>query len=139
MANVFFSLHVVGIDAPVYVSETVTRTMDPTFRSLDLSRCSPSTLRQSKVVVRIWMQSLSTLQWRMLSDTEVSLDSLQYIDKSLAQCRHTLEPNVLLFQFTDGVYTMPTAMSHPSAKPAGAQRVVKPGRTLRTSSFDALL
>ncbi|EGP90551.1 uncharacterized protein MYCGRDRAFT_99101 [Zymoseptoria tritici IPO323] len=42
MADVFFSLHVDGIAEPVYVSETVEKTMNPTFRSIDWSLCGPA-------------------------------------------------------------------------------------------------
>ncbi|KAF2216217.1 hypothetical protein CERZMDRAFT_109167 [Cercospora zeae-maydis SCOH1-5] len=41
MADVFFSLHVQNVKEPVYVSEVVEQTMNPTFRHIDWTSCAP--------------------------------------------------------------------------------------------------
>ena len=41
---------------PVYVSETVEKTMNPTFRHVDFSACGPGIIRSERVEVKVWVR-----------------------------------------------------------------------------------
>lgn len=132
--------YLMTIAEPIYVSETVMRTMDPIFRSIDLSHCANGILRQNKVTIRLWAQSLKSQQWRMLSDTEVALVSLHYLGKDIDHCQLGPEQNTILFHFTDGLYTAPASIPFKAEKRHQASHSRDTSsKQRRTSSFDALL
>ncbi|KAK3070928.1 hypothetical protein LTR53_009581 [Teratosphaeriaceae sp. CCFEE 6253] len=157
MADLFFSMHVQGVEGgndtqlemlvlrltsvePVYVSETVERTMNPTFRHIDWSACGPGVTRSSHLSLRLWVKSAKLQSWRQLMEMKLSLTGLQYLGKSLEQWHQPLPQNAIIFHLTDGVYTTFTCLSDyippPSVPPP---RSTSTQRVLPTSSFDALL
>ena len=72
---------------PIYVSETVEKTMNPTFRHVDLSACGPGITRLESVTVRVWVKSAKTAStWKSLLELELDLRSLQFLGKSV--CYH---------------------------------------------------
>ena len=83
MADVFFSMHVEGVKEPVYVSETVERTMNPTFRHIDWSECGPGVTRLGHLILRFWTRSAKTQHWRHLMEVRLDFTALQYLGKSV--------------------------------------------------------
>lgn len=101
MADVFFSLHVDGVEGssvhswrrrgrayslfsePIYISETAERTMNPTFRHIDFSACGPAIMRLDGLTLRIWAKSIKGQQWRQLLELSLALQGLQYLGKSV--------------------------------------------------------
>ncbi|KAK5681782.1 hypothetical protein LTS10_006315 [Elasticomyces elasticus] len=148
MADVFFSLHVGGVEEPVYVSEVVEKTMNPTFRHIDWSACGPGITRSSSMILRIWVKSVKfgDEKWRHLMEMRVDLTALQYLGKSLEHNQTSLPPNAVILHTTNGVYTAfsslsdykpaVTATKAPSTRRTGS---TNHARLLPTSSFDALL
>ena len=68
---------------PIYVSETVERTMNPTFRHVDFSDCGPGVTRLDKVLVKVWVHGARIEKWRLLVEVDVDLRGLQYLGRSV--------------------------------------------------------
>lgn len=69
---------------PIYISETVKKAMNPTFRHIDLSACSPGVTRLDHVIVRVWVKkSMAESQWKLLLELETALQRLQYLGKGV--------------------------------------------------------
>ncbi|KAL1649228.1 hypothetical protein SLS58_001803 [Diplodia intermedia] len=105
MANTFFSLHVDGVDEPVYVSEEVEKAMNPDFRFFDLHPWGPAVTRLDELAVKVWVKSEAMAEHQHLLDMAVNFRSLQFIGKSLDSFHHPFPQNCILFHFTDGIYT----------------------------------
>jgi hypothetical protein len=74
-----------GIDEtvdPIYVSETVEKTMNPTFRRIDFEACGPGIMRSKRLMLRAWVKSMRMQGWRQLLEFDVELGGLQYLGKS---------------------------------------------------------
>jgi hypothetical protein len=141
MADTFFTIHVHGLEDPVYISEVAEKTMNPNFRFFDLSSSGPAVTRLDQLTVNVWARNESTNGWHYLIQFSARLGSLQFIGKSLGEFRHPLPQNCLLFHMTDGIYTsfpdMPidemlrsNNLAPPKENPEGP---------LNTSSYDAIL
>ena len=65
------------------MSETVPRTMNPTFRNIDFSACGPGIMRLDHVTLRIWARSKKMEGWRQLLELSLRLINLQYMAKSV--------------------------------------------------------
>ncbi|RDL32985.1 Uncharacterized protein BP5553_08424 [Venustampulla echinocandica] len=124
MADTFFTLHCEGQDDPIYVSEVMEKTMNPTFRFFDLSTLGPAITRLDTVMVRIWVKREG---FSPLVEEEVKLPALQFIGTLE---NHPFPPNCILFHLADGIYT--TEMTSKPPKP-------KPAPELPTSSYSALM
>ncbi|KXT07156.1 hypothetical protein AC578_2494 [Pseudocercospora eumusae] len=141
MADVFFALHVRDVEEPVYVSEIVQRTMNPTFRRVDWSACGPDITRLDQMTLRVWANDGSKA-WRQLLHLNMDMSALLYIGRSLDTLDRRLPENAVLLQLGDGVYTVPSGSLEdfmPHRPPVMRQSPTMPSRTLPTSSFDALL
>ena len=68
---------------PVYVSETVEQTMNPTFRHIDWTACGPGVMRTGQLTCKFWAKSAKMERWRCLLELQVDLRSLQYLGKSV--------------------------------------------------------
>ncbi|PSK42993.1 hypothetical protein B9Z65_6947 [Elsinoe australis] len=141
LADVFFTLHVAGFSEPVYVSEMIKKSMNPSFQHIGWDSCGPSILRQEDVRVKFWARSRNDKQYQILLDMSLNLRSLQFIGKDLATFHHPFPQNCVIFQLTDGYYTCFTdAQVDEAADPfAGARAKPSSPRTLPSASFDALL
>lgn len=125
---------------PIYVSEAVTHTMNPTFRSIDFDLCSAGTTRLDQMTVRFWIRNVRYASWRQLLDVSLNLRELQYLGKHLEDLERPLPPNAIIFHLSDGIYTTFTSLTQyapPPFVPLPARS--NNTRTLPTSSFDALL
>ncbi|KXT17403.1 hypothetical protein AC579_5743 [Pseudocercospora musae] len=141
MADVFFTLHVRNAEEPVYVSETVQQTMNPTFRRVDWSACGPDITRLDQMTLRIWAND-GRKAWRQLLHLNMDMSALLYIGRSLDTLDRGLPESAVLIQLGDGVYTVPSGSLEdfmPHRPPVMRQSPTTHSRTLPTSSFDALL
>ena len=75
--------HLTELLEPIYVSEVVEHTMNPTFRSIDLDTSGSGTTRLDELSVRIWTKSVRSEHWRQLIETSLNLRELQYLGKHL--------------------------------------------------------
>jgi len=109
MADVFFSLHIVGggalverSDDPIYISEVVSKSMvwgsatrgflkrelmgggflqNPNFQFFELSHSGPHVSRLDKVTVKIWAGTQG--QFRLIVELSIALSALQFIGKNV--------------------------------------------------------
>jgi len=140
-ADVFFTLHVSGVENLVYVSEVAERTTNPNFRFFDLSTCCPAVTRSNHMVVKFWARPLSEQRWQYLVELSVNLCSLQYVGKYLEDYHRPLPENCVLFHLDEGIYTSfldPPAQRSPdiSSLPSISTNSTQ---TEPTSSYDALM
>jgi len=139
LADVFFSLHVAGMDEPVYVSEVVEDTMDPTFRFFDLQSCGPAVVRQDELTLKLWAKTRKMEDFQYHIEIQVNLRRLQFIGKTVENYRHPLRSNSIIFHMTDGIYASCNDLaSAPPTPDVGAPKSLI-HRVLPTSSYDALM
>lgn len=96
MADTWFSLHCPGTAEPVYISEVITKAMNPSFRFFDLNAYGPFITRQDEFTIKYWARSESMEQYNLIIELKVHLRSLQFIGKSVRI------PWMLLEQEADG-------------------------------------
>lgn len=142
MADIFFALHVDGLEEPIYISEVMEKVMNADFRFFSLQDCGPSVTRLVDLTVKLWAKSDGMDEYQYLVELNVNLRSLQFIGKSMASFRQPLPQNCILFHMKDGIYTsftdMPTA-DPPSMSLTAPQRPLANTQVLPTSSYDALM
>jgi UV radiation resistance-associated gene protein len=140
LADTWFSIHCKNVFEPVYISEIMDKSMNPSFRFFDLNALGPHVGRLSEMRLRLWAKNSKMEEYTMLIDIELSLSSLQFIGKDLENFHHPLPENCLLFHLTDGIYTsftdMPVVGHGRYLDYAGP---AKPGHAENTSSYDALM
>ncbi|KAG0127108.1 hypothetical protein HOY82DRAFT_580749 [Tuber indicum] len=142
MADVFFSLHVgdrVGSgEDPIYISEVVSKSMNPSFQFFELSHSGPHVSRLDKVTVKIWVGTQS--QFRLILELNIALSALQFIGKNLENFRHPFPTNSVIFFLSDGIYT--TFMDMPLSSPASHRELPIRGHASSaspTASYDAIM
>ncbi|CAI7593358.1 unnamed protein product [Penicillium glandicola] len=140
MADTFFSLHCDGIDEPIYVSETVHRANNPSFRSFDLNLCGPYVSRMDELTLRLWTKTSDMPGFILLVELQLHLRSLQFLGKTLESFHQPLPANSILFHFPDGVYSNLTDLppAETSLQAAG-HKTTTDGTALPSSSYDALM
>lgn len=94
MPDVFFSLHVNGVEEPVYVSETAEQTMNPTFRHIDWSPCAPGVLRLDQMSLRIWTRKPRADAYSQLLHLRIELSGLHYLGRNVRMEETELLPLV---------------------------------------------
>lgn len=100
MVDVFFSLHVQGVEGkqqdarryipvltadtePVYISETVEHTMNPSFRHVDWDACGPGVTRLDSVTIRVWVKNGRSTDWQQLLQMNIALEGLHYLGRTV--------------------------------------------------------
>lgn len=142
MADTWFSVHCKGIDEPIYVSEVMDKSMNPDFRFFDLNASGPFVTRMDEIVFKLWAKTDTMDQYLQLLELDLSLDSLQYLGKSLENFRHPLPSNCVLFHLADGIYTNLTdlpAEGQTTSQPLQKVLAGKTNSTQDTLSYDALM
>ena len=140
LADTWFSIHCKNLSEPVYISEIMDKSMNPSFRFFDLNALGPHVGRLSEMKLRLWAKNSKMDQYTMLIDIELSLTSLQFIGKDLENFHHPLPENCLLFHLTDGIYTSFTDMPvQDHVQHLDYAGPAKPGHIENTSSYDALM
>ncbi|KAI1195025.1 putative UV radiation resistance protein [Nemania serpens] len=124
-ADVFFSLHCLGEEDPVYISEVGRRSMNFNFQFFHLSSAGPSVTRLAYVEIRLWARRRA--EWCLLLSRDIDLRSLTYI-ASLRN--HHFPPNCLIFHLEDGMYSLDLGDRRPEPKQTSP---------LPTSSYHALM
>ncbi|KAF2087500.1 hypothetical protein K490DRAFT_42165 [Saccharata proteae CBS 121410] len=107
MADTFFSLHVDGIDDPVYISEEVGKAMNPNFRFFDLHAWGPAVTRLDTLTIKVWARTEKEQGHQFLVELTISLPDLHFVGKSLDTHRRPFPQNSVLFHLIDGVYAVP--------------------------------
>ncbi len=140
LADTWFSIHCKEIPEPVYVSEIMDKSMNPSFRFFDLDALGPQVGRTTSMRLRLWAKNDTMVEFLMLIDIKLDLESLQFVGKDLENFHHPLPENCVLFHLTDGIYTsftdMPVERHGHYLDFAGA---AKSGHAETTSSYDALM
>ena len=83
LADTWFSLHCAGMQEPVYVSEIVEKSMNPSFRFFDLNVYGPQVTRQDELTIKFWAKTQKMQDYVLLVDLQLCLRSLQFIGKSV--------------------------------------------------------
>jgi len=91
MVDTWFSLHCADIEEPIYVSETIERAMNPSFRFFDLNIYSPSVTRLDELTVKYWARTENMERYILLVELQLCLRSLQFIGKSV-RCPRPISP-----------------------------------------------
>ncbi|TQS37964.1 hypothetical protein Golomagni_01540 [Golovinomyces magnicellulatus] len=125
VADTFITLHCASQTEPIYISEVVQKSMNPTFRQFDLSIFGPTTTRLDTVVVKVWIKRGGDFE--SFIEQEVNLKSLNYIG---ALTDRQFPSNSIIFELVDGIYAMGLACE---------VQKLKSGVTLPTSTYSALL
>lgn len=141
MADVWFSIHCVGINAPIYISEIVEKATNPNFRFFDLNTCGPHVTRRDEMTLKLWVKSEVKSAYSPLVELHLSLQSLQFVGKTLDNFHQPLPPNSILFHLPDGIYTNLTDLPHDESgiTTKGSNTTVFRGDVQPTSSYDALM
>lgn len=111
LADTMVTLHCKNIDEPVYLSEVIEQSLNPTYQFFDLNGLEPLVTRSDEVTVKLWAKTASRDGFEPLVWLEANLQSLQFIGHSLENFYHPLPENCILFHLTDGIYTSFTDMS----------------------------
>ncbi|EXJ65910.1 uncharacterized protein A1O5_10886 [Cladophialophora psammophila CBS 110553] len=139
LADTWVSVHCPGIPEPVYISEIIEKSMNPSFAFFDLDSSGPRISRSDECTIRIWARPSKTEDYCLLVELNLNLRSLQFIGRSLENFHHPLPQNCILLHLSDGIYTSFTdlpAEPHPTVEHSVDHRAgtSKPG-----STFDALM
>ncbi|CCJ29013.1 unnamed protein product, partial [Pneumocystis jirovecii] len=103
LVDTFFTLHIDNIEHPLYISEIVTKTMNPDFLSFDFSLLKTTFGRLSSFTVCIWISSEGSFQ--LLMKQPINLQSLSYIGGNLYSFKSTFPQNCIILKFNDGYYS----------------------------------
>lgn len=139
MMDVFFSIHVEGEEHPIYVSETLKETMNPTFRLFTLENEAAYISRQDTITLKVWIKLDSKAETILHVEIELNLRYLEYVGKSLDDIRGLLPRNCIFFTLTDGLYALPSSGLGTSEPFLVESPTFQPPRDLPTSSYDALM
>lgn len=134
----WFSIHMEGIQEPIYISEVMDRSMNPSFAFFDLDTLGPAVARSDECMLRVWAKGVEAREYIVLVQLKVNLRSLQFVGKSLDSFHHPLPENCVLFHLSDGIYTSFTDLPG-SMSAQDSLRDAKLGASEPSSSFDALM
>ncbi|KPI38135.1 UV radiation resistance-associated protein [Cyphellophora attinorum] len=138
LIDTWFTLHSTTSSDPIYVSEIMERSMNPSFAFFDLDALGPNISRSDACLLRVWAKRSEGTDWAVLLEISLNLRSMQFIGKTLDAFHHPLPENCVLLHLSDGIYTSFTDM------PAGSkmfpyEKDTKGERTQTGSSFDSLM
>ncbi|KAK5047085.1 hypothetical protein LTR84_007028 [Exophiala bonariae] len=139
LADAWISIHAPGVDEPIYITEVIERSMNPSFASFDLDSTGPLISRFDQCIVRAWARPTNAEEYCLLVELDVNLRSLQYIGRNLENFHHPLPQNCILLHLSDGIYTSFTDL--PADYPINVLQHKNQGEisSRPSSSFDALM
>ncbi len=139
LADSWVSVHCPGIAEPVYISEVIDRSMNPSFAFFDLDNSGPHISRSDECTIRVWARPSKTENFCLLVELEMNLRSLQFVGRSLENFHHPLPQNCVLVHLSDGIYTSFTDL--PAEPHAIVEHSVdhRAGTSKPGSTFDALM
>jgi UV radiation resistance-associated gene protein len=138
LPDVWFSVHLDDLQEPVYISEVMERSMNPSFAFFDIDAAFPRIGRADSCILRIWAKDSRHDDYSQLLELTVNLRSLQYIGKHLEDFHHPLPPNCVFLHLSDGIYTSFTDLPGSELSP-DFLRNTHTVPTEFSSSFDALM
>jgi UV radiation resistance-associated gene protein len=138
LPDVWFSVHLDNLQEPIYISEVMERSMNPSFAFFDIDAASPRIGRADNCILRIWAKDGRHEDYSQLVELTVNLRSLQYIGKHLEDFHHPLPPNCVFLHLSDGIYTSFTDLPGSELAPE-LHRETSAAPTEFSSSFDALM
>ncbi|EXJ84002.1 hypothetical protein A1O3_04669 [Capronia epimyces CBS 606.96] len=139
LADSWISVHCPGSSEPIYISEVIERSMNPSFAFFDLDSSGSHVSRSAECAIRVWARSADTEEYCLLVELDLDLRSLQFLGRSLEKFHHPLPQNCILLHLSDGIYTSFTdlpAEPHPMVDQSINHR---DGASNLGSSFDALM
>ncbi|KAL2150963.1 hypothetical protein VTH82DRAFT_6061 [Thermothelomyces myriococcoides] len=138
LADAFFSLHIQGVEEPIYISEVAERATNFNFRPFELCELDSIITQSPRVTVKVWARRNNT--WLLLREDEVDLRSLNWLGTL-----HNVHfpPNSLVFYLVDGVYSLelsgkPTPPKHSVSAPTSSYNALMKLANLDHSIQDAL-
>ncbi|MCJ1401190.1 hypothetical protein MMC11_004402 [Xylographa trunciseda] len=150
LPETFVSIYPVGSNNPIYISETITKSMNPDFGFVDMSVLEAWVTRLDEMVIHVWAKTDNMPCYGHLVQANVHFGSLRWLGKSLTEFRDPLPPNCIIWHFTDGIYALYThhlAIKKPAFPSSGTITLNRPftpttpgtPRMENTSSFDTLM
>ncbi|KTW26660.1 hypothetical protein T552_02669 [Pneumocystis carinii B80] len=103
LVDTFFTFHVKNIEHPLYISEIVTKTMNPDFLSFDFSTIKTSFICLSFLIICVWISNGGPFQLLIKQPTHLS--SLNYIGENLHSLKSSFPKNCIILRFNDGYYS----------------------------------
>ena len=79
LAETFFSLHGVEIEQPIYVSETITKTMNPSFQYFSMADQPSNIKRLPEVIVNVWAKTDSMDEYMNLVQMQAHLAAIRWL------------------------------------------------------------
>ncbi|EWC48184.1 hypothetical protein DRE_02288 [Drechslerella stenobrocha 248] len=144
LVDSFFTLHHESVgEYPFYISEVVPMSINPTFQSFELAECGPAITRLDSVIVRVWARKDPRASYSLMMDLNLGLSYLNFIGRSLEDCKFTFPNNCVIFVLSDGCYTIFSDLDPKLIKnfggPRSKIRAMVPREAVETCSFDAIL
>lgn len=135
----WFTIHHETMNEPIYISEVIEQSMNPSFSLFDLDSSLADVTRSDKCTLRVWAKNELSDEYVILVELNVNLRSLQFIGRSLENFHHPLPENCVLFHLSDGIYTSFTNLPGEGQHQPMQTPAMKAMKSVPTSSFDALL
>ncbi|RPB25845.1 hypothetical protein L211DRAFT_821722 [Terfezia boudieri ATCC MYA-4762] len=141
LPDTFFTLHHTSAkEDPIYISEIISQSTNPTFKPFYLLDCGPAISWLDSVTIRIWVNTTEGENFKLLLDLEVALAALQFIGTQLDTFRQPLPQNCVIFSLTDGVYTLLTDIPiHVKSSEAPKHEPKIHEELKETSSYESLM
>ena len=139
LADTWVSVHSRDVTEPVYTSEVIERSMNPSFAFFDLDNSGPQTSRSDQCTIRVWARPSKTDDYCLLVELDVSLRSLQFVGRNLENFHHPLPQNCILLHLSDGIYTSFTDL--PAEPHTATEHTIdhRAGESKPGSTFDSLM
>lgn len=138
LVDTWFTLHMTRSSEPIYASEVMERSMNPSFAFFDLDALEPEIARADACALRVWAKGSDSDDWAVLVEINLNLRSLHFVGKTLDSFHHPLPENCVLLHLSDGVYTSFTDLPGRSSSEI-AQADSRTELHEASSSFDALM
>ncbi|KAG5437742.1 hypothetical protein PCANB_000455 [Pneumocystis canis] len=115
LVDTFFALYINNIEHPLYISEIVTKTMNPDFLSFDFSMLTAAFNCFSSFSICIWISNGGPFQ--LLRKQIIHLPSLNYIGENLHSFKSTFPRNCIILRFNNGYYSCDNLVCQPLCSP----------------------
>ncbi|KAK5939101.1 hypothetical protein PMZ80_008404 [Knufia obscura] len=139
MVTSWFSVHHDELEQPIYISEVMQNSMNPSFSFFDLDMSNASVARSDHFKLRIWSKTEHMDDYRILLELDINLRSLQFVGRSLENFHHPLPENCVLLHLSDGIYTSFTELPAEVQHQPPLTAAMKATTPVQAASFDALL
>ncbi|KIW21588.1 hypothetical protein PV08_02168 [Exophiala spinifera] len=139
LADSWISIHSPDSTEPVYISEVIERSMNPSFAFFDLDNTDSQVARSDEGTIRVWAKASNADEYCLLVELALNLRSLQFIGRTLENFHHPLPQNCVLLHLSDGIYTSFTDL--PADVRSGSDHLIdhKEGSARPGVSFDVLM